>query len=364
MAKYDGVRKVETKKENTYEISFQIDGKRMYSRVQATSMKDAYLIRTQIMAEKIQQSRVGLCEQYDEIEIETAYEALINDLKAELRPRKTINRYKKVFDRLYRVLRKKKYPKLKAVSQTTLKVVHLYKSYYVNDLGNKGWNKELVFVKSMIGRFYKLGLCERQIVEDVRTLKTPKANRVEYRPYPDSKIREVLNYMKRDRSDYYRIIYYIARTGRRIEESTLIERRDVIWHGFRPIKINIRAETTKQRKPLPIKAIDDDLAIVIQDANSVSKGRKDPYLFLNKHNHKCSQGRVRDYLKRVSKNILGDAITLKHFRKRFLTNCANNKVPMQDAMSIAGITDIKVVLAHYSYVSEEGLNKALGSSII
>ena len=152
------------------------------------------------------------------------------------------------------------------------------------------------------------------------------------------------------------------RTGRRIEETTLIQRQDIVWEGITPVRINIKRATTKQKnKNLGLELVDKALSQVIAEVNRRNKKSKQAQLFLNEKGKKISQQTARRILKRISKEILGEEITPHYFRHRFLTKCNLNKVPIQDAMAIAGITDIKVVLEYYSHTTKEGLGKAFES---
>ena len=73
---------------------------------------------------------------------------------------------------------------------------------------------------------------------------------------------------------------------------------------------------------------------------------------------------MRDYLKRVSRQIIGQEITPHYFRHRFLTECSNSRAPMTDVMAMSGLKDIKVLLTYYSHSTDKGLDKVLEASRI
>ena len=79
-------------------------------------------------------------------------------------------------------------------------------------------------------------------------------------------------------------------------------------------------------------------------------------MFLNMH------GRIREHLKRVSRQILGVKITPHYFRHRFLTECSKANMPIVDVMVISGIKDINVIVKYYSHSTDVGLTKVLESS--
>lgn len=355
MKRYSGVRQ---KREGVYEIYFRPyrKAKRIFDTVTANSMQDAYQIRAERMAAANRQYQIssdgqsrlhaGLPEIWDSIE---------KNLRSENRPRRTVLRYRKTFFRLFSEFRDKKFPNMQEVSRITLTFLEEYKSYYCVDLGMQGgWRAELIVVKAIIGRMFKLGYCEEAVVNLRKHLKSPKSVKKAFPDIPVSKIKELLSFIKGDRPDYYPLMYFIVRTGRRIEETTLIERRDVIWNGIRPTQINIRAETTKMREDAPLKSLDAELEDVVRQAYKSSIRHKAPWLFLNKHGKKCSQTRVRNYLKESSLKIIGVEITPHYFRHRFFTECGKNNLPLIDVMEISGLRDVKIMNKYYSHGTVEG----------
>jgi len=77
------------------------------------------------------------------------------------------------------------------------------------------------------------------------------------------------------------------------------------------------------------------------------------------HGRRCSPGKVRRYLKKVSREVIGQEITPHYFRHRFLTECGKANVPIVDVMTISGIKDIDVMVKYYTHSTEEGQSKVL-----
>ena len=151
----------------------------------------------------------------------------------------------------------------------------------------------------------------------------------------------------------------MKRTGRRVEETTLIEKRDVVWDGIKPVKINIRAETTKTDEYAPLAKLDSELEVFISQAYKKSSKHKAPYLFLTERGKKFNQRRICVYLKDVSEKIVKTKITSHYFRHRYWVECGKNNIPIVDAMVISGNKDPKVVLTFYSHSTNDGLAKVL-----
>ena len=363
-AKLAGVREII--KGERYEINYMVGGRRYQYRINATSLSEAHDKKLEDMADKRKNASLLLgSEERFNAGFSDAWEKLHADLLADSLPKKTIYHYVRTYKRLFSDFRSLKYPQVKSFKQLNLPFFREYRNYYVNDLGRpQGLRAELVYVKAIMRRLYTLGYCTKELIEILREIKKPKATKKEYISIPNSKIRELFQAIKRERPDYYYPLYFISRTGRRISETTLIEKKDVEWQGFKPVRLNIRAETTKTRQSAPLRKLDQDLEQLISEAYKKSLKHKEPYLFLNKRGKRCTPGRVRDYLKQVSKTVVGMKITPHYFRHRFLTECGKGNVPLVDVMAISGIKDVDVLVKYYSHSTEEGQAKVLEVSRI
>ena len=211
-------------------------------------------------------------------------------------------------------------------------------------------------------RLYRLGFCGKEVIEQLKYMRKPRQNKKEYPSISTSKIRTLLSFIKTDKIDYYYPIYFMCRTGRRVNETTLIERKDIIWDGIKPIRINVRAETTKTKQYAPLTNFDNGIEQVVIDSNRASIKQGSRYLFSNRLGRKCTPDKLREYLKKMSRKVIGVAITPHYFRHRFLTECGKANVPMVDVMAVAGIKDIEVVIKHYSHSTDKGLTQVFGAS--
>jgi len=358
MKRHTGVRQIE---QGVYEINYRSGKRRYFKRVDAISMQEAHQKRAEEMVLTMKELAVTpeeksrLCAGLPEI-----WDSIHRSLLSEDRPKKTILRYQKTFNRLFVEFKQKKFLSMQVPSQIGLSYFEEYKNYYCVDLKRvKGWRAELIIVKAIINRMNRLGYCSDELVKKLKAIKKPKASKKEYPDIPATKIMELLQFIKNDRPDYYRPIRFISRTGRRIEETSLIERADVRWDGIRPVRINIRAETTKMKESAPLDSLDSDLEDIIQQAYREGLNHKAPQLFLSKQGKKCSQSRIRNYLKEVSLKIIEKEITPHYFRHRFFTECGKNNLPIVDVMAISGLKDIEVMTRYYSHSTVMGRSNVL-----
>ncbi|MFH1062039.1 MAG: site-specific integrase [Candidatus Omnitrophota bacterium] len=357
--KIPGVREII--KGDKYEVNYIVNNRRYQYRINAASLTEAYNKKLQDMAEK---SR-NIATQVDNGQrlnagFDDARQRLYADILADNLPKKTIQHYLKTYNRLFNDFLSLKFPNMIGFNQLSLSFFKEYKSYYVNDINRpNGWRAELIFVKAIIKRLYGLGYCSKDLVEALKEMKKPQRNKKEYLAVSSLKIKELFRIIKNERPDYYYPLYFINRTGRRINETTLIERKDVEWKGLNPLRINIRAETTKMRQNAPLTKLDQDLERIIAEAYKAGLKTKEPFLFLNMFGRRCTPGKVRMYLKKVSKQYLGVEITPHYFRHRFLTECGKVNVPIVDVMAVSGIKDINVIVNYYSHSTEDGQAKVL-----
>lgn len=203
------------------------------------------------------------------------------------------------------------------------------------------------------GKKYEIGF---QVNGKRKELKKPPPTKKTYPDINKSSIEKLLAHIKQDRPDYYGVIYFMYRAGRRREEITLIEKRDVVLRGFKPIAINIRAETTKKRVTAPLTFLDEDLERHIRSAMSNNKTK---WLFPNHLGNRCTPNRLCDYLKKKSTEIIGVTITPHYFRHRLCTECGKKNVPIADVKAITGIRDTNVLLEFYSHSTIKGQRQVL-----
>lgn len=350
-------------KDDIWLIDCQVNRRRIQERIRANSLKEAKIIRQERIVELRKQLPSSQTERERiNADISEAWMKLEADLLSDGLCIKNLLRNKLTFRRFFEDFRKAKYPHIKSVSQISLTYLLDYKAFFVTELGHNprgGLRAELIVIKAMLRRLRRLGYCSKDVIEAMAEIKRPTGEKKAYPDIPGGKIREMLDYIKSDRLDFYGIVYYIARLGRRIGETLLIERKDVVWNGLRPVKINIRPEITKMKESAPIDRIDDDLAEVIVNAYRIGSKRKTIYLFCSIRGKKNNQGTLQKYLRRVSKQIIGIELTPHFFRHRFLTMCGQANVPIIDVMSIAGIRDTDVMKTYYQHTTQGGQDKVL-----
>jgi len=362
--KYEGVR--EKVPGRRYEIYFRPykGAKKIHRNIEAASVSEAYYKRQEIMAgyrkdlvSVPDEDKARLTASFKEV-----WEKLYRDLLTENKPEKTNNHYKHTFWRMFGEFRQEKFPHIEVPNQLSLPFFREYRNYYANDLGRPdGLRAELIFVKAIMKRLYVLGYCKEELIRKLKEIKKPKANKKEYPDIPKSDIKKLLLDIKTSRPDYYYPIAFIARTGRRIAETTLIMKEDVEFQGFKPVRINIRAETTKSREKAPLMRFDSDLENIIRQAYNRAKSK---YLFSNRLGRKCSPDKIRQCLKKAAiarfGPEIGAKITPHYFRHRFFTECGKANVSIADVKAISGIKDIQVLLNYYSHSTAEGQDKVLG----
>jgi len=359
--RYEGVR--EKVKGRRYEIYFRPfrGAKKIHRNIEAASISEAYYRRQEIIAgyrkneEMPEEDRVRLSSSFTE-----AWEQLSKDLLTENRPKKTKNRYRRTFWRMFDEFLKKNYPYIQSPSQLSLPFFREYRNYYANDLGRpNGLRAELIIAKAIMRRLYMLGYCKEELIKKLTEIKKPRARKKDYPDISKSDIKKLLLAIKSQRLDYYYPLAFIVRTGRRIAETTLIKKEDVEFRGFRPVRINIKAEITKTKENAPLMKLDAELEQLIAEANKRSLRRRTPYLFCSRRGNKCTPGRIRDFLKKVSRQVIGITITPHYFRHRFFTECGKANVPLADVKAISGIKDVQVLLNYYSHSTNDGQDKVL-----
>jgi integrase len=291
------------------------------------------------------------------VDFDTAWEALNDDIKSDVNLDKTLGRYRMTYRRIFRDFRDKYFPDISETGQLRLPFFRQYRNYYANDLGRpEGIRTELIQVKAIVNRMYLLGFCSRELIDEMKEFKKPPAKKKAYPDISSADIDRLMDEIKKERPDYYMVLYFIKRVGRRINETTLIERKDVVIHGFRPVAINIRAETTKTKEDAPLEYMDEDL---LRHIHSALSGNRTKWLFPNKHGRRCHPNRVRDFLKRKSREVLGIGLTPHYFRHRFCTECGKANIPIADVKAVSGIKDTKVLLEYYSHSTKAGQKQVL-----
>lgn len=352
MAKYEGVR--ERVKGKRYEIYFRPykGAEQIYRNIEAVSFSEAYYKRQALIAEYSKKLNVSA---EDRLRLTAnfadAWQALERDITADSLAKKTVARYKNTYWRVFGEFREKHYPSIQNLTQVNLPFFREYKNYFAIELKYKGADMEMGVVKAMIKRLKSLGYCDDGLIDELKEIKKGKQRKKEYPNISDSQFKKLFDHIRQDRPDYYRPLYFMFRTGRRREETTLIEKKDVITNGLEPLSINIRAETTKTGDKAPLRCLDDDLKGLIRAALS---NNKTSWLFPNRLGRKCTSNKLYEYLKKTSREVIGTEITPHYFRHRFCTKAGQSNLPIPDVKAITGIRDNDTLLNYYSHSTTEG----------
>jgi integrase len=173
----------------------------------------------------------------------------------------------------------------------------------------------------------------------------------------DEDMKTLFSSIKEERPDFYRVYVFMLRTGRRVEEVTLILRKNVIIEKGKFKELYVRAEDVKMERSSYLDIVDDEFEELLWDACQDSDKHKSPYLFLTRKHKKCDQRKLCDYLKKKSQQLLGVAITNHYFRHRFLTDCGRRRFQWSNISKISGLKDQKVYMDHYDHATPEGQRK-------
>jgi hypothetical protein len=361
MKKYEGIKHI---KDETYEVNFRPfrGARRVFKRITAGSKQEASAKRSELITEarKIKEPEVN---QRGALVFAEIWPALERNLLADNLPLKTRLRYEKTYNRLFHDFRLKRFSYITTPDQLSLPFFEEYKGYYGNELNHpKGLRAEFIYVKALMRRLRKLGYCTVDIINDLKDVRVPQATKKDYPEIAKTKMKEFLVKIKNERPDIYGPVYFMLRTGRRVEETTLIERKDIVWEGIKPIKINIRAETTKMKTAAPLNFLDSDLQAHLRRSYQKNNKHKSTYLFLNQRKKKFDQGMITRYLGTLSEEMLKVRITSHFFRHFFATECGKANLPIIDVMAISGIKDVNILTKYYSHSTNEGQAKVLEST--
>ena len=325
---------------------------KVFKWVKANTALEASYKRRDLMAQN--QSNASCSDGFSELRAK-----LIDSIKRDTKNKKTISQYINTIDRLFEEyrhndrtynFRKEKFPNIKDPQELTPKYIEEYCNWYSRF---SNLRSELIRVKSISTRLYRLEVISRELLDRIRGIPTPEGKEKPYMEISDTKIEELSTHIKKDRPDYYKPIYFMFKTGRRRGEVCLYEKEDVIREGFKPVSLSIRAEITKTQTAGKIH-FDKDLSKLIHAA-LVKNNTK--WLFPNRKGRKCNPDKVCQYLKATSKKVIGIEITPHYFRKRFHTKSSG--LDMKDRMAISGLRDPKVLLKHYEFSTPEGQAKVL-----
>lgn len=365
MKKYSGIRQRKDKdgkvvNPDSWEINYRprIGAKSIFVHVQANSRQEAYLKRAELMLEARKAPALDFSEAIarEELTFETIWPSIERNMVAEGRPQATIDEKRRIYHRLFTEFRIKRFPNIISPSQLDFSFFIEYQSYYSIDLKRlRGLRSELRSVKSIVQRMRTLRYVSEDIIRDLKKLNIPIRNKKAFAEITQTDLKALFARIKKERPDLYGVIYFIFRTGRRIQETTLIQRKDVIWDDkLNPIKLNIRAETTKMKTEAPLDYLDAELQSHIRYYYQLSSKHHSPFLFLNQQNIKIRRNMATEYLGKISVEMGLPKITCHYFRHRFCTETCKARLPIIDIQAISGIRKIATILENYCHSSRDG----------
>lgn len=287
--------------------------------------------------------------------LETVREALRRDVAGDFSNKKDSNYLvENTFTRLFIDFPKKHYPNLSSCGNLPVGFFRRYKSYFCEELNRTaGLRGEIIRIKSLMSRIKHLGYCTAQDVEQIREIPTPEGVA---RPLPkvsDAQIIKLLDYIKKDRVDYYRPIKFMAMVGRRVKETCSITMRDVEGGLDNPLVIRTKPLTAKNKKALPPPIYLDDPELKLLIKSAMANNRTD-WLFPTRHGKKMTANYIWKYLDDLmERNVIGIRVTSHTFRKLFLTK-ANRGGLNKDSMAMANIKNVAVMMKHYVESTPEG----------
>ncbi len=335
---------------NSYEISYYAGNARKQYRIQASSMREAFFIRAEHMAKRGKEvAAIAFPDLKTRLEMKLRVDGL--------RPQSIIN-YMAKFRNFFEVFLPAK--KITDINKITKEIIEDYKREVVISRGRTtGWRDELTKLKAIIKKLVDIGCCNKEIYYDVLTgFKRPKRVNKLYKEVTREQMKKLLNYIKKDKLDYYGITYMIMRLGWRRGQVISIKRRNITWLGRRPLEILIEPQDTKTKEPFVLRNIDEELAKVIRQY--ALDRRKTIWLFPNKRNNMHHPNHYTTYINKTSQKVLGITLTPHDFRHSFCTRMLKDHTP-RDIMAITGHKDIESFNI-YTHPTSEGTKKVIADS--
>lgn len=352
--RYPGVRHI---KDDIYEINYYPypSAPRKQYRVKAGSTQEAFLIKARDSAQLKTGTNIVISS-FAELGIRLELK-----LKADNLSPKTIRNLKSQFKNFFERFLSGKHSHITSVNQITRVIIEDYKQWVVVEQGRvTGWRDELAKFKVIIKKLVNIGCCNKEIYYDVlSSFKKPPRLKKLYKEITKSQMKVLLDYIKKNRPDYYGITYFLMRLGWRRSQVLSIKRKNIKWQGLRPVEILIEPEDTKTREPFVLRDIDNELANIIKHYALARK--KTIWLFPNRNNNIHHKDKYTAYIKRISQKILGITLTPHDFRHSFCTTRLKEGATPRDIMAITGHKDIDSFNI-YTHPTSEGTKRVLERS--
>lgn len=381
MSKYVGIREVNKKNLpdgfRAFQFDFQLNGKRYYETVITKDMLEADAMRNKWTegirnnSKEIPLADLTFGAAWDILEEAFGKGKSRDGLKAQLESccqdksklsevrkirklLKKLSGYRKTFQRLFLTERVGRVNSFKEIDS---KFYASYELYYCGVLNKEsGWRAEQIKARAIFNKMDKLRIIPEEKCKIMReTWRKPGVEQKDYPNISKEDMGRLFNYIKEDNLHYYRAYAFMLRTGRRVEETTLYEKQDIIFNrNNRFERFYTRATTAKMKRKAFLETIDSKFEEMLWSAYQDSLKHKTPYLFLNKKGNKLDERRLCEYLKEKSKEILGVVITNHYFRHYFLTECGLRRIPWAEVSKISGLKDMKIYMQYYNHSTVEG----------
>ena len=349
---------------------FPFPNKRVFKtiRIPTKSFRDAERIRTAWINEYVQKHPHRDLENKKDMAFSELREALLNMMqsstlnnRAEPCAYSTINKTGNIFDRFFFQFLQKYYPSIKRINELPKGVFFEYLSYN-GKVQKLNWRTELGHLKAIISRLWRADYCDDRIYKEIRTLPTPKFEITNKVVLSLEEKKSILDSMKKDNYEYYVITYLLAKLGWRINEVLSLKKSKINLKDGQPVTITIEKRFRKNRKEFTLGTIDERLENAIFDylknTEGSSKASSD-FLFPNSKGNIIKKETYRNYLHKISEQVLKHKVNPHEFRHSLITNLKAMRVPNKDIMQITGHMDERVLNDHYSHSTESGRMEAL-----
>jgi len=344
--KYPGIR---PRSKTSWEIKYYVNGKPKTETVKTSSIEEANMVRSQRIVAERSNSNISL--EQNNVTFEQAFKSYL-EIKSDLDP-STIQRSVCIFNHFVDFVNLA-HPNIRFIQQVTVELGRAYKLYLITKTTKtkSGINTEISKLRAIFKVFCEyMGLAENPFAKVEKFTRREAKPKEKHLP-TDREVRTIL-----DNNDaYIELTKYIMSVGRRIEETTLYKKRDVICDPEgKPLYLKIKADDTKTDTAEDFYFNNELSAIV---AEALNKFPKSEYLFTNEWGRKVSQNTYRGHLQRLCKAHKIVYSSPHCFRYFVVNKLINGGVNLKDAMSVTGHINVESFL-QYLKSTPEGRMKAL-----
>jgi len=257
---------------------------------------------------------------------------------------KTIKNYRSVYRNFFERFLPVVYPDVTNMQGIKLKgklIFERYKSWVVVDCKREhGWREELTKIKVIFCKLNAIGLCDDALLKTIKEFKKPKRRGRIYKEVSREQLATLLKFIDSDRSEYYGASYLVFRYGWRRGQALTLKAKNIKWQGLRPTSLICEPQDTKTKEPFILSDIDPELANILKGYHMEAKKRNTAWLFPNRSGDKLHAGHYTEYIKEVSKKVLGVELKPHDFRHSLITWLKSRNYSDRDIMAITGHRDI------------------------